>query len=421
MYGGKVASAGLEAVLRDVIEPGIYKIIKDEATGLKLFGVDEGRKWAGRRLLFKLHTRHTGSFSAANEGDTLIGPGAVQYTEGEVFAKYIYGTLAITGQALAASAGGGGAIDALAGETDSLVTTFRRHLDRMLWNRSNGFLCKVGVWNLAALRITVDIAAADAPTDPRFCYEGSKIAWGTIIELAATPAGFGTVTSIDLTNNYVYITVDSGSDPDAADYVVMGDATVNSYDKEFTGLKDVETAGNDLHSVSETSFPTWVPASMTLSGTDVDMVPTVLIKGVNKYKQVNSMYPDLMLGHLSLIPEYFDHVMQDVRYAGSNSAFKTGYSDLAFTAGKGPIPFHFDEYAPYRSTSAPLYLMEKRFFKYSWMVKPGFMTWNSGGDRITPTGLKDEGRAVYRAYGNFFTPDRRRMVKMASFTASPVL
>ena len=358
--------------------------------------------WSGRRFTSPLETQITGSFSAAAEGDTIIGADKCEFTEYEVLAKHIYGQMALTGQVMNATRNNKGALrKAISVETDGLLRSFRHQLQRMFWGNGDGLLAKA---TSTALLVVMDTTADSGwPTDTRHLLVGMKVAW------AADPTGnaydgYGYISKVDSSNTFTVVAT-AGATPIDNDLFVMGDANVNSYKKEMMGMGGIEDATANLQAVLIASYPSWVPNILHANvggGVGVDLTQDLMLRKVNQFVNVNGDQPDCILAHYNMQNEYIKTVSPDVRYAPQKMI--GGHKTMAYAAGAGDIMFVWDRYAPYNK----LYFLKKSSFRYGWWKHPGWITTgNAGGQilRFVPNG--DQAVGIYGAYGNFYTRNRQ--------------
>ena len=404
VFDGVVANTNMDALLRDIVGQSIVSQLNLTTPSLDVFG-GFTETWSGRRFTSPLETQVSGSFSAAGEGDTIIGADKSEYTEYEVLAKYIYGQMALTGQVMNATRNNKGALrKAISVETDGLLRSFRHQLQRMFWGNGVGFLALADAGT--DLTIVMDTAAATPiPTDTRHLLVGMKVAWGTTGELVNNGyGGYGYVSLVDSSTTFTVVKT-AGDDPADADYVVMGDANVNSYNKEMMGMGGIEDATADLQAVLIASYPSWVPNILHANnsgGVGVDLTQDLMLRKVNQFVNVNGDQPDCILAHYNMQNEYIKTVSPDVRYAPQKMV--GGHKTMAYAAGAGDIMFVWDRYAPYNK----LYFLKKSSFRYGWWQKPGWITTgNAGGQilRFVPSG--DQAVGIYGAYGNFYTRNRQ--------------
>jgi len=404
VFDGVVANTNMDALLRDLVGQSIVSQLNLTTPSLDVFG-GFTETWSGRRFTSPLETQVSGSFSAAGEGDTIISADKSEFTEYEVLAKYIYGQMALTGQVMNATRNNKGALrKAISVETDGLLRAFRHQLQRMFWGNGVGFLAKA---TASSLTVTMDLTVASPiPTDTRHLLVGMKVAWGTTGQLAANGnESYGYISKVDSSTTFTVVNSGGGASPDTADYLVMGDANVNSYNKEMMGMGGIEDATADLQAVLIASYPSWVPNILHANaggGVGVDLTQDLMLRKVNQFVNVNGDQPDCILAHYNIQNEYIKTVSPDVRYMPQKMI--GGHKTMAYAAGAGDIMFVWDRYAPYNK----LFFLKKSSFRYGWWQKPGWITTgNAGGQilRFVPNG--DQAVGIYGAYGNFYTRNRQ--------------
>lgn len=406
VYDGVVANTNMDALLRDIVGKSIVSQLNLTTPSLDVFG-GFTETWSGRRFRAPLETQISGSFSAAGEGDTIIGADRSQFTEYEVEVKYIYGKMALTGQVMNATRNNKGALkQAISVETDGLLRSFRHQMQRMFWGNGVGYLGKAAAAGMPGLTVTLDLTVnAPIPTDTRHLLVGMKVAWGTTEDLASNGNdGYGYISKIDSSISFTVVKT-SGNDPGTADFFVMGDANVNSYLKEMMGMGGIADATADLQAVLIASYPSWVPNILQANGgggVGVDLSQDLMLRKVNQFVNVNGEQPDCILGHYNMQNEYIKTVSPDIRYAPQKMI--GGHKTIAYAAGMGDILFVWDRYAPYNG----LLFLKKNSFRYGWWQKPGWITTgNSNGQILRFVPNSDQAVGIYGAYGNFYTRNRQ--------------
>jgi hypothetical protein len=267
-----------------------------------------------------------------------------------------------------------------------------------------------------------------APLDTRFCFPGAKVAISTAVKLAAGTAAnicFCRIASVTDQDTIVLEDYDSSGGLDlgvhagegvvADGYIVYGDSNVNSLGKEFIGMGEiVDTTGGagSLHLVDPATYPRWAPIEMTATNFR-NLTENLMLRAIIKFETENGKYPDLIANHVSMMVEYFDELKGDRRFIGLEKA-EGGSGELYFRAPKvGRVEMWFDRFAPPYEQN----YFRKEWFKYTFMKKPCFMTWQDGL-RVRPVSGKDEGEAYFHAYGEFVTRNRHMALKLDKLNAT---
>lgn len=414
-YGGVVGTSYVEALLRDIVGKSIEKQINLATPSLDVFK-SHTDGWSGRRYRAPLEVGVNGSFSAVEEGGTIIGADRMEYTEFEVLAKYIYAQMALTGQVMNATRDDRGAVKrALSLESDGIVRVFAHHLQRQFWGNGAGYLCKAKAGSTTT--VNMDTAATyPIPTDTRHLLERMKVAWGTAGELAGNANnGYGTIASITDNDTFV-VTKTGGTDPDGADLFVMGDNSVNSLNKEFMGMGLIGENTGNLQSVNVTTYPRWKAGLLEANGgggVGVNLTQDLMLRANNKFNNINGKPPTCIIAHYNMQNEYIKTISPDQRYAPQT--MKGGYKTIQYAAGAGNMMFVWDRYAPYNR----LYFMIPEDFRYGWWQKPGWITTGNAGNQImrfVPDG--DQAVGIYGAYGNFYTRNRQCSLALTEVNAT---
>jgi len=414
-YGGVVGTSYVEALLRDIVGKSIEKQINLATPSLDVFK-SHTDGWSGRRYRAPLEVGINGSFSAVEEGGTIIGADRMEYTEYEVLSKYVYSQMALTGQVMNATRDQRGAVkQALSLESDGIVRSFSHQMQRMFWGNGVGYLALADGGTTTT--VTMDTGATfPIPTDTRHLLTRMKVAWGTAGQLAANAYdGYGYISAIDSASTFT-VTVTGGNDPADLDLFVMGDLNVNSLNKEFMGMGLIGANAGALQAVDPASYPTWKGGLLQANGgagVGVNLTQDLMLRAVNKFVNVNGCPPTAIMAHYNIQNEYIKTISPDQRYAPQKML--GGFKTMAYAAGAGDVMWIWDRYAPYNR----MYFLKPESFRYGWWKKPGWITTgNAGGQimRFVPNG--DQAVGIYGAYGNFYTRNRQHALALTEVNAT---
>jgi len=438
-YAGILATGYMDALLKDVLAPGIKSLVTLHTEAYKMFkekGTPNDWDLAGRRLVMTLETALNGSYGGVAENATLPTPSRSAHRQHELYAKYVYSGFGLTGQIKAASKKGKGALKtALKTESKSMVKAISHHGQRQFWASGTGILGKVASYGGTSITLdTTYQTAAGAggwPTNTRHFIKGMDVCWGTTGEIngAATQSGYATVDGIT-SNTVVLLTGVTGTNPATNDYICMGDNAYTSFNGEFMGLRGMANLGSNyvdpetgnanfdpdsLQSLNGSSDETqWNGEYIQLnSGTvGVNLAIDHIELAVDKFYNENAEYPDCMFMSSDVKREYTKLLRPDVRFAPQQ--LQGGQKSISFSSDGGDIPIKIDRFC----WENEIVFMKKGEYWYSYMQPFGFISTGLNGGIMRQTTRKDNEEAFYGAYGNFGTSNRRCVLRLRDINAT---
>lgn len=329
--------ATASAVLKEVYEDKMNKQLNDDVVALRRIerssdGVENDV--GGRYVVFPIKTRRNSGIGARNELEALPTPGQQGYAAGRVGLKYLYGTVRITGQAMAlAETKPQSFVSILDGEMEGLRTDLSKDLNRQVYGTNTGVVATL-------VSNSGNVITAE---DVMYVQEGMMVDVidGTTLT-AANPtvnASNRQVTAIDLANNT--FTVDGAAVTVAAGDVIVRNGNVN---REWTGLGSIVRDTGTLYNIDPTVESVWTANVDANGGTPRALSEGLMIHMADTIR-TRGTYPTLILANLGVRRAYFNLLTQQRQYVNTTK-FEGGFTGLAFTTDKGDIPVISDVDAP---------------------------------------------------------------------------
>jgi hypothetical protein len=419
-YAGVLGSGGIDALLKDM-NLAIINVAKKEVPAWDAFGETTLQWTAGRRATFPVRHQENGSFAGVPEQGRLPEPGATKHKEGEIWAKFIYSQMSITGQAVKFSRTSAQAqASALKTELESLRDGLKFNMQRMIWMDGVALLGKASVVAVAGAvaTITLDTTVADAETNTSKMRAGQLVVWGTTAQLANTgapnvPDGAGYVSEVS-GDAEVKVTKTYGNDPAPLDYLTPGTyssaagAYACSYNNEFAGLKLFGSVTATCQGLTVADSPWWKPLQIQVNGGlgNLDIKQEYLMRMVSAYKRYTGTTPDMIWGHPGMAVEVFKMLYPDQRFAPLE--LMAGNKKLTFTYEDKQIPFHWDDMG-FRNE---LTFIKNSDLKFSWCEPLGWVLDEFTGRILRERQGYDEGIATMGGYGQMLTLNRRTIGRL---------
>ena len=412
-YGAVIGKTGLEGILTDW-QAAMENMVRVNTEAFRYFG-EADFEWSGRDIIVPLQTKLSGSFAAIPEGGTLPRAGKSEFVQSRKSRAHIYGRIQVTGPAIAATKGKKGALFQIADkEMQDLQKSIAAQMDRQFFGYNSGVLADVTTYLDGLVTLNSAYTEGWANTTPLF--PGMRVCWGTLVQLATqgAEAGHGEVVSVDSDTTFTIAKL-AGADPTGEDFVVCGDDRCNSYGQEFVGLRDFLSATTTVQALDPTGpYPWWVAQSYQANGGagNTTLTPTLLMTGIVKYgkKFEGKPIPDVMVVCPEVLIEHFDALYPNQRFAPGD--YKTGLNSedaLAWVYKGKKIKWFESDLAPRYSIT----FLEKKFIKYGWQQRLGWMRSRNNGMIMEPVPDVDAVQALYGGYGQMVTLDRRRILQMS--------
>jgi hypothetical protein len=360
----------IEPYLKERYAPKIRRQLSDETVALARIeqsSTNISSDTEGKYVTFPVHVRRNSGIGSRLENDPLPQPGNQGYASARVNLKHAYGGIEVTGQAIdMADSDPKSFARTIEEETSRLKEDLRKDLNRQLYGDGTGAISTV-----KTLSASTNVVAV---LDARLFQLNERV---DIVTAPSTVAVTDrTITSIDLTAGANTITL-SG----AAFAVAVGQLIVrkNSINKEITGYGSIVQSTGILYNINPTSEPEWKSVVRGNAGTPRQLTEGLMTELTDQIR-TNGGKTTLILYSLGVRRSYANLLTQ-LRQVTNTTAFKGGFSALAFTTDRGEIPVVADPDAP---LGGALFLNEDALTFYRdapwrWLDRDGSM-WKQSTD-----------------------------------------
>jgi hypothetical protein len=346
----------IDAILKEFYEGVMRKQLNSE---IKLFDKLKAsdKMFSGRRVVFPVHLGRNVGVGARGESAILPAAGSQTPVECRITAKYNYGRLDITGQAI--ESGKHAFLEGLALEVEGLKDDFAFELGRQSYGGGDGRLAimDTGAASASSLKLFNKYAAPGEP-GARYIKNSQVIELGTVASPSAITVGSAcTVTNISVAVNsgtlYDTLTVNSAS----------GDATTASFifnhgaggqGVEMMGLRGLVDdltqtscwgsayySASSLNNVDRGTYAKWNANVDQNSGVERVVDSQLMQKAFSKVKKESGKDINMIIGEYDVVDQFLDSVSGDRRYASKN--YDAGVSSLSYNG----VPLVQDLLAPY--------------------------------------------------------------------------
>lgn len=329
--------ATLDPIMKEVYAPKIAEQLNTETVALKRItrsnnGVttDVG----GKYVVLPIHTRRNSGVGSRLEGEALPQPGQQGYAAARVGLKYAYGSIQLTGQAIALSDSDSKAFArALDKEMTGVKDDILKDMNRQVYGAGNGAIGTVSATGTASTTVTVG--------DARLFQVGEVV---DIITLPSTVANAGLIVqSVNVSAGTIVV---SSAVTTAVGQIIVraGSGPAASSNRELTGLAAIVANSGTLYNVDPTVEPEWKSEVLSNGGTLRALTEGLLIQEADQIRTRGGS-TTLMLTSLGVRRAYFN-LLSQTRSTVNSQDFTGGFRGLAFTTDKGEIPFVSDPDAP---------------------------------------------------------------------------
>jgi len=405
----------------------MQELVKTKAMGWKLFKEGSFKVDGDRYLRIPLQIRLSAAFSGVAENGPLPRAGRSGYAEAKAPVVEVYSALQMSALSEAITRAGSVPINTPRDEMKGIATSFAGNLDRMLFGFSSGKIVKVkSVTEIAAPVYTITVATdqTDVFADTAPLFAGMRVAWGTAAELGSGVTGadgHGEVKHVTDSTNFIVEVLDGTTIPAADDYFVCGDDTTHSYGREFVGLREMidNTATIQGLDPASANYPFWVVNRYQANGGGAAItlqLPHLMAACIKHGKMFDGEpVPDTIVCRPEIAIEYFDILYPNQRFSPGKFA-GTGVSpdELDWNYAGKRLKWL---YSP-KSMANKLLFMERGYFTYGWLEKPGWVTNRNNGFITEPVPGVNARRGYYGAIGQFVTTDRRRITTLEDINHS---
>jgi hypothetical protein len=396
------------AILKEFYGVAIQETFNNEVL-LKKYLEESSKQHDGLRYNFPIHSNRNTAIGARAEGSLLPTAGQQSWASVYVTSAYVYGSINLTGQAMAASKKTS-FVEAKAAEMEGVMTDLTFQLGRMSYGDGNGILARVGTSADTSTLYLVNQFNKPGDNGARYLNVGQKITVGHY------SAAFGSACDISgVKVDSIALAANSGTTYDTV--VVSGTVTTSAtcYVFSFMELATTATAprgieikglrcivddttqtcnylisagyfGNaSIFNVDRNAVKAWNSIVDQNSGTERILDSYLLQRTMSKIKKASGKDVDIMFGEYDTVDAFWDSVAGDRRF--NSKQFDAGVDTLTFN-GKTMVK---DLLCPYNE----LFLLHKPAIKWYVMESLGFDT--IGGEMKSVSGY-DKAEAFVKAY-----------------------
>ena len=326
----------------------------------------------GKEVIFDTHIGRNQGIGARAVREKLPTAGAQKYKQAHLYLTNLYGSIEVDGQLFEQAAED---YQAFINVVDMEITGLKRDLavdlNRQVYGDGSGTIATVV--SVSGQNITVD--------STHWVQEGMiLVGIDTGTGAVADSGNELEVTAINETTKVITVT-GTISALAAADVLVRGSNTTNSYNKEWTGLAAIVDDTTTLHDINPADYPVWKATKNDISsggtpGTLTELALINLVQSVDK----KGGDVDVMLASPGVFNAYWN-LLQGLRQFTNGATLTGGQRAFSFDALGKPIKFVSDYAAPentlYALSSKEIVLNRKR--DWSWMDRDGSM-WSRVSD-----------------------------------------
>ncbi len=329
--------AAASAILKEIYEPDLRFQLEDRKILWKRLqssskGIESNV--GGKYVVFPIHIGRNSGIGARLEMEDLPLAGQQKTAAGRVGLKYLYGSIQLTGQALALIESNYQAfISALELEQKGINRDLSKDMNRQIYGNGTG-----------ALATTSATTALNTVTVSSLQYFGEDMMidiW-TAANLAANSTPKATsrrITAIDDVAGT--ITFDGAPVTFTAGDVFTRAGNAN---REITGLGAIVAATGTLYNIDPTVVRQWKATVDSNGGTPRPLSESLLIKNVDAVFARGGQ-TSIMITSLGVRRAYFNLLSQQRKFVNTKE-FTGGFEGLAFTTDNGEIGLLADTDSP---------------------------------------------------------------------------
>lgn len=350
-----------DPVLKDFWGPAIVEQLNNDIPAWKILD-ESARKYAGRAVVFPVHTTRNAGVGGRAEAGTLPTAGNQGHSLCTVTATYQYGRFQVSGPTLAA--GKHAFAEALAMEMDGLMNDCKVDWGRQTWGDGTGRLAQIATSATAGTGSTV------VPLQNRFQRAGQPgarfISIGQLVDIGSIAGG---AQNISQTVSAVSVSLNPATTTDS---ITLGNSAATfsssqqwvynqgSYGSGGVGIEmmgiqgivDVFTEANmwgsnafwsaNLHGIARSAVTSWNANVLGNSGTTRVLDSLLMQTGFDQIHTDTGQEADLIWCQHSVARVLFDSLVGDRRFA--STVFEGGYSKLTYNG----VVVQKDRLAPYQ-------------------------------------------------------------------------
>lgn len=366
-----------DSVLKDLYEGSIREQLNSEVPLFKHLEESE-KEWAGRRVVFPIHTTRNSGVGARAEGGTLPAAGNQGHSLAIVSATYQYARGAINGPAIAAGKNAFAA--ALSMEMDGLMSDLKVDLGRQTWGYGDGRMAQVGADGASSTSISVyNRFFEPGQNGGRYINQGAILDMGTVAAptgqvSSATVISVAVSTTSATTVDTVTTSLSTVTVSQCETYLfTMGAGGVGVECLGVQAIVDVFTQanifgsnafyGSSIQGIARDNVAAWNANVFGNSGVarviDSNLLETVF----NQISIDTGEDPDMIIGHHSVVRALLDSLAADRRYVSPGTApkYDAGHGGISYNG----VPIETDRMGTYNQL---LVFQKKALKKYT--LKP---------------------------------------------------
>ena len=371
MAGQSILTFASEAI--KLVYGDLHEQLRDKNPALQLIESSSANITRnGKEVIFDTHIGRNQGIGARGVREKLPTAGAQKYKQAHLYLTNLYGSIEVDGQLFEQAAED---YQAFINVVDMEITGLKRDLavdlNRQVYGDGSGTIATVV--SVSGQNITVD--------STHWVQEGMiLVGIDTGTGAVADSGNELEVTAINETTNVITVT-GTISALAAADVLVRGSNTTNSYGKEWTGLAAIVDDTSVLHEINPADYPVWKATKEDISsggtpGTLTELALINLVQSVDK----KGGDVDVMLASPGVFNAYWN-LLQGLRQFTNGATLTGGQRAFSFDALGKPIKFVSDYAAPantlYALSSKEIVVNRKR--DWSWMDRDGSM-WSRVAD-----------------------------------------
>jgi len=383
----------INALLKDEYVLNDIQNVVNNATYM-LSQITSKKTTHGRQFIFPIQFGTSQGVGARGENIILPDPGFGEYAQAVGQVKYLYSTMFITGQSIAATRGNRSAF------ADALKTALRdardglmQDLQRQVWGDGTGAIGKVGTGGATAsttIPVTdpYGLSYIQADLDNR---EKVKLFRRNMNIFISGSNVYARVTAVNANGT---ITVASAVTVAAGDIIYRGDATGRtSVNNEITGISGLLQATGTYLGLARAGFPEWQANLMQMgSGSGAAVTENAMRIALDTAEQNGTNGPDLIVTSYKIRRKY-ESLLQAQRRFTSPMQLTGGFTALEFDG----MPLVVDKDVP------PQRMYFLRMADIHWMIMEDIQWMDDDGNILTRELNKDAYKAVLYTYRDLIT------------------
>jgi len=409
MPGASMAT--LTGVLKEVYDGKLREQFNNEVVLLKSIARNGGGSTistnvGGKYVTFPIHVSRNTGLGGRREYENLPVAGNQGTAPAQVRLKYLYGSVALTGQTLRlANKDPQTFVAGIDLEMNGLKDDLAKDLNRQIYGDGTGAIATVstvGANTTATVTSGINLLQVGELVD---VYVPATLA----ADGAAAATGV-TITSVDTAAGTIVV---SPSVTWAAGHVLVRTGSAN---REWTGLKAIVNNSGTLYGVDPVTYPIWKSVVDANAGTNRPLSESAMIRNVHAVR-TNGGKTSLLVSSLGVKRAYWNLLVQARRFSNVKE-FTGGYAGLVFTTDQGEVPMVADIDCPY-NTIYGLSENNIRLYRdadWEWMDYDGSM-WDRVPGSVAGT-IKDAYAATMFQYSELGTDRRNAHFVMKDITES---